>query len=195
MEWCDNLRRVRDSSERSVYRFGVFELDPRTGELRKQSVRIKLQDQPLQILSLLIRHPGELVSREEIQKKLWAPGTFVDYDNAINSAVRKLRDALGDGPENPRYIETLARRGYRFIGTVSGRPEPARESEANSEVIVTGRRWPRMIAAGLVAVGLAAALAGRELPLKRGPFSSRQSYGRLGLVHARKLRASRTVRQ
>src|SRR5690348_615569 len=134
----------------SVYRFGVFELDPRTGELRKQGIRIKLQDQPLQILSLLIRHPGELVTREEIQKKLWAPGTYVDYDNAINSAVRKLRDALGDGSENPRFIETLARRGYRFIGTLTVQPEPPREPEASVPAIVTVRRWGRVIMVGFV---------------------------------------------
>jgi DNA-binding winged helix-turn-helix (wHTH) protein len=144
---------MRDT-EPSVYRFGVFELDPRTGELRKQGVRIKLQDQPLQILSLLIRHSGELVTREELQEKLWAPGTYVDYDNAINSAVRKLRDALGDGADNPRFIETLARRGYRFIGTLSVQPQPPPEPEASVPAMVTVRRWRRMIAAGFVVVGL-----------------------------------------
>ncbi len=102
----------------SVYRFGSFELNPRDGELRKHGVRIKLQDQPLQMLLLLLEHPGNLVTREEFQNRLWAPGTHVDYDNAINSSMRKLRDALGDTSENPRFIETLARRGYRFVGKV-----------------------------------------------------------------------------
>ena len=102
----------------SVYRFGTFELDARTGELRKRGVRVKLQDQPLHILELLLERSGELVTREQIQNKLWAPGTYVDYDNAINSAVRKLRDALGDAAENPRFVETFARHGYRFIGRI-----------------------------------------------------------------------------
>ncbi|MBV8553267.1 MAG: winged helix-turn-helix domain-containing protein [Acidobacteriaceae bacterium] len=100
----------------SAYRFGTFELNPREGELRKHGVRIKLQDQPLQILLLLLEHSGQVVSREEIQNRLWPPGTHVDYDNAINSAVRKLREALGDVSETPRFIETLPRRGYRFLG-------------------------------------------------------------------------------
>jgi DNA-binding winged helix-turn-helix (wHTH) protein len=102
----------------SAYRFGTFELDPRAGELRKHGVRIKLQDQPLQVLLLLLEHPGDAVTREEIQNRLWPPGTHVDYDNAINSAMRKLRDALSDTSESPRFIETLARRGYRFVGHI-----------------------------------------------------------------------------
>ncbi len=111
--------RMRDPDlSESVYRFGAFELDPRTGELRKHGIRIKLQDQPLRVLMLLLEHSGELVTREQIQAKLWTPGTYVDYDNAINSAVRKLRDALGDTAENPRFIETFARRGYRFLGRI-----------------------------------------------------------------------------
>src|SRR5215471_16105681 len=102
-----------------AYRFGSFELDARSGELRKLGIRIKLQDQPRQILLLLLRHSGEVVTREQIQKRLWPDNTFVDFDNAINSAVRKLRDALGDTAENPRFVETVARRGYRFIASVS----------------------------------------------------------------------------
>ncbi len=112
------LRMLDTGAFPSVYRFGTFELDPRTGELRKRGVRVKLQDQPLHVLVLLLERSGELVTREQIQNKLWPPGTYVDYDNAINSAVRKLRDALGDVAENPRFIETFARRGYRFIGTI-----------------------------------------------------------------------------
>ena len=84
-----------------AYRFGVFELDVGPGELRKHGTRIKLQEQPLQILVLLLEHAGELVTREQIQNRLWPPGTYVDYDNAINSAMRKLREALGDASEIP----------------------------------------------------------------------------------------------
>src|SRR3954451_23485679 len=105
--------------QRTTIQFGVFELNPGSGELRKHGVRLKLQEQPLQILLVLLAHAGEVVTREEIQKGLWPEGTYVDFDNAINSSVRKLREALGDSPENPRFVETLARRGYRFIAPVS----------------------------------------------------------------------------
>ena len=103
----------------SLFHFGVFELDVRAGELRKRGIRIKIQEQPLQILGLLIECPGEVVTREQIHKKLWNDDTFVDFDNAINSAIRKMRDALGDTSENPRFVETVARRGYRFIAPVT----------------------------------------------------------------------------
>jgi DNA-binding winged helix-turn-helix (wHTH) protein len=119
----------------AVYRFGGFELETGPGELRKRGTRIKLQDQPLQILVLLLEHAGEVATREQIQNRLWPPGAYVDYDNAINSAVRKLREALGDTSENPRYIETMARRGYRFIGHLDApskpdQPPPAPPSSA-----------------------------------------------------------------
>src|SRR5512133_1745892 len=96
-----------DAGERApAYEFGAFQLDARSGELRKRGIKIKLQDQPRQILLLLLDHAGEVVTREQIQAHLWPGDTFVDFDNAINSAVRKLRDALGDTAENPRFIET-----------------------------------------------------------------------------------------
>jgi Tol biopolymer transport system component/DNA-binding winged helix-turn-helix (wHTH) protein len=103
-----------------IIRFGLFELDLQTRELRKSGVRIKLQDQPFQILTALLERPGEIVTREELQKRLWPADTFVDFDLSLNSAVKKLRVALSDDSENPRFIETLYRRGYRFIGPVSG---------------------------------------------------------------------------
>ncbi len=102
----------------AAFQFGAFQLDVPNGELRKHGIRIKLQEQPLQILVLLLEHPGEVVTREQIQHKLWAPDTYVDYDNAINSAMRKLREALGDDSEHPKFIETMARRGYRFVGHI-----------------------------------------------------------------------------
>ena len=109
----------------SVIRFGPFELDPRSGELRKSGMKIKLQDQPFQILLTLLERPGEIVTREELQKRLWPEDTFVDFDLSLNSAVKKIRRALGDDSDNPRYIETLYRRGYRFIGPINGAaPEP-----------------------------------------------------------------------
>jgi TolB-like protein/DNA-binding winged helix-turn-helix (wHTH) protein len=101
-----------------VFRFGVFEVDPGEGELRKSGLRIKLQDQPLQVLVMLLERPGETVTREELQRRLWSADTFVDFDHSLNSAIKKLREALGDRSESPRFIETLHRRGYRFIAPV-----------------------------------------------------------------------------
>jgi len=115
--------------------FGVFEVDLPAGELRKQGLRIKLRDQPFQILLLLLAHPGDVVSREELQKKLWPADTFVDFDRGLNKAVNHLRDALGDSAESPRFIETLPKRGYRFIAPVdaghpNGHPiEPTLETQ------------------------------------------------------------------
>jgi len=101
-----------------LYRFGVFEADAATGELRKQGVRIKLNVQPFQVLLMLLERPGELLTREEISRELWPEGTFVDYEHGVNSAVNRIRETLGDKARNPRFIETLARRGYRFMAPV-----------------------------------------------------------------------------
>src|SRR6267143_1047092 len=103
---------------RRAVHFGVFELDFGTGELRKAGLKIKLQDQPFQVLAMLLEHPGELVSREQLHARLWPSDTFVDFDHGLNVAVKKLRRALSDSAENPRFIETLARRGYRFVAQV-----------------------------------------------------------------------------
>jgi DNA-binding winged helix-turn-helix (wHTH) protein/tetratricopeptide (TPR) repeat protein len=103
----------------TVLRFGVFEADVRSGELRKQGVRIKLQEQPFQVLTQLLKRPGEVVTREELRAQLWQSDTFVDFDNGLNTSINKLREAIGDSADSPRYIETLPRRGYRFIAPVS----------------------------------------------------------------------------
>src|ERR1700688_3847694 len=100
-------------------RFGVFEVDLRAAELRKRGVRIKLQEQPFRILSLLLEHPGEVVTREELREKLWPAHTFVDFDRSLNKAMTKLRFALGDSAESPRYIETIPRHGYRFLAPIN----------------------------------------------------------------------------
>src|SRR6266852_2018209 len=102
-------------------RFGVFEFDLRSGELRKHGIRIKLQDQPCQILAILLEHRGEMVTREELQHRLWPSDTYVDFDHSLNTAVMRLREALSDSSENPRFIETLPRRGYRFVAPVEER--------------------------------------------------------------------------
>jgi cholera toxin transcriptional activator len=100
------------------YRFGAFEADATTGELRRQGIRIKLNAQPFQVLCMLLERPGELLTREEISRELWPDGTFVDYEHGVNSAVNRIREALGDTASSPRFIETLARRGYRFVAPV-----------------------------------------------------------------------------
>src|SRR3954471_24687285 len=99
-------------------RFGVFEADLRAGELRKSGIRIKLQSQPFKLLTVLLSRPGEIVSREELQQHLWGTETVVNFDHSLGTAINKVREALGDSAENPRYIETLAKRGYRFVAPV-----------------------------------------------------------------------------
>jgi TolB-like protein/DNA-binding winged helix-turn-helix (wHTH) protein len=102
-----------------LLRFGVFEADLQTRELRKQGKQIKLQEQPFQILAFLLEHPGEIVTREQLRQKLWPADTFVDVDNSVNAAINRLREALGDSAESPRFVETLPRRGYRFVAPVT----------------------------------------------------------------------------
>ena len=134
---------MTDSQPNRRYRFGVFEADTTLGELRRQGVRIKLNAQPFQILIMLLERPGELLTREEISRELWPDGTFVDYEHGVNSAVNRIREALGDAAGNPRFVETLPRRGYRFVAPVEwitldeGPPAPTPEttSSAPSEPI------------------------------------------------------------
>ena len=112
-------------------RFGVFELDLAAGELRKNGAKLRLQEQPFQVLALLLERPGDVVTREEIRQKLWPTDTFVDFDHSLNTAVNKLRETLGDSASNPRYIETLARRGYRFIAPVQRSVENSNVEKSN----------------------------------------------------------------
>jgi DNA-binding winged helix-turn-helix (wHTH) protein len=101
---------------RRVVKFGVFEADLAARELRKNGIKIRLQEQPFQVLALLLENRGEVTTREELRQKLWPADTFVDFDNGLNTAINKIREALCDSAESPRYVETLPRRGYRFIG-------------------------------------------------------------------------------
>jgi eukaryotic-like serine/threonine-protein kinase len=103
-----------------ILRFGTFEVNVRSGELRRQGVRVKLQEQPFHVLTVLLQRPGEVVTRDELRNQNWPADTFVDFDNSLNTAINKLREALGDSADNPRFIETLPRRGYRFIAPVTG---------------------------------------------------------------------------
>jgi TolB-like protein/DNA-binding winged helix-turn-helix (wHTH) protein/Flp pilus assembly protein TadD len=120
--------------------FGLFELDLRAGELRKHGLRIRLQEQPFQVLVMLLEHHGEVVTREELQKRLWPADTFVDFDHGLNKAISKIREALGDSAESPRFVETVARRGYRFLAEVRAAdttpgtsPVPATQAPASTE--------------------------------------------------------------
>lgn len=150
---------------RGVVRFGLFELDLTEALLIKNGHRIKLQEQPCRLLSMLLEHPGETVTREQLRQVLWPADTFVDFDRSMNAAVAKLRQALGDSAENPRFIETLARRGYRFIAPVSYERDTAPQPDASARALPlapepqphapgavdTQRRW-RRFAAGAIAV-------------------------------------------
>jgi len=115
-----------------VARFGLFELDLSAGELRKGGVKLRLQGQPFQVLALLLERAGDVVTREELQQKLWPCDTFVDFDHSLNTAINKVREALGDSASSPRYVETLARRGYRFIAPVQAPDRAAAPAEATS---------------------------------------------------------------
>jgi eukaryotic-like serine/threonine-protein kinase len=128
----------RASPACSFVRFGPYELDLRTAELRRNDLRVRLQDQPFQILVALLERPGELVPREEIRRKLWPNDTIVEFDHSINAAVKRLRDALRESAEKPRYIETLARRGYRFIGTVERAPSVPTEPPVDQPLAAVG---------------------------------------------------------
>jgi DNA-binding winged helix-turn-helix (wHTH) protein len=102
-------------TEKRIFRFGVFEADASSGELRKAGMRLRVQEKPFQVLMLLLEHPGEVVTREEVRQKLWPSDTFVDFDHSLNTIVNKIREALDDSAANPRFIETLSKRGYRFL--------------------------------------------------------------------------------
>ena len=135
--------------------FGPFELDVQCGELRKSGIRLKLQGQPIQVLEILLQKPGQLVTREEIRQRLWTSDTFVDFDHSLNTAVKKLRQTLGDEADTPRYIETLPKRGYRFIGEVEREESKEETREAAVAVLPIGpleprpsnrmRRWRRLV--------------------------------------------------
>ena len=134
-------------NNRRVARFGVFEVDLSAGELRKSGVKLRLQGQPFQVLALLLERAGEVVTREELQQKLWPSDTFVDFDHSLNTAINKVREVLGDSASSPRYVETLARRGYRFIAPVqapvqSGAPSDTSRAHhgAGAEVRATTSR-------------------------------------------------------
>src|SRR5262245_45285010 len=127
----------------SIRRFSVFELDLRTGELRKNGMRLRLQEQPFQVLAMLLERPGELVTRDDLRQKLWPADTFVDFDHGLNTAVTKLREVLADSAASPRYIETLPKRGYRFIYPVEGAVTPAPAPQAPTQQTQEPKQEPQ----------------------------------------------------
>src|SRR3954470_3726161 len=152
------------TSAARVVRFGVFEVDLQTGELRKKGVKVRLQEQPLQVLRVLLEQPGQLVTREDLKEKLWG-GTIVDFDHSINTTINKLREALGDSADTPRFIETLPRRGYRFIYPVNGAPGVESSAPSDGEPVgTTAARavplWRRHRAMRVLLVALPVALLG-----------------------------------
>ena len=164
---------------RSV-RFGIFEVDLWAGELRRNGVKVKLQEQPFQVLATLLERPGEIITRDELQKKLWPADTFVDFDHSINAAIRRLRDALGDSAERPIFVETVARRGYRFIAPVEyQRPTsaaPSVDERGRHESAFQSRLWQcfskkRNVALSALAICVLALLL---------LYYSRSSRGKLG---------------
>src|SRR5260370_6470993 len=143
---------------RSILRFGVFEVDLRAGEVRKQGGRVKLQEQPFHILTVLLQRPGEVVTREELRSQNWPADTFVDFDNSLNTAINKLREALGDSADSPGFIETLPRRGYRFIAPVT--PVDGTTRETATGVSTPWRPSSRKIVVTLAVAVVAAGIAG-----------------------------------
>ena len=155
------------SSASQLIRFDLFELDLRAGELRKRGTKIHLQEQPFLILEALLENPGQIVTREELQKKIWPQDTFVDFDHGLHSAVNRLREALSDSADNPRFVETLSRRGYRFIGQIQSAPAVS-AAEISPVPVVTKRdqekdsplagKWRAGTLVGFVITGTIAAL-------------------------------------
>jgi len=102
-----------------VLRFGIFQLDLKARELHKAGVKVKLQEQPLRVLAMLVEHAGQVVTREQLQEKIWPTDVYVTFDQGLNNAIKKVRDALGDSADNPRFVETISKRGYRFVAPVN----------------------------------------------------------------------------
>lgn len=146
---------------RRTLRFGIFEVDLNDGELRKRGLRVRLQEQPFQVLAALLERPGEIVTRDELARRLWADGTTVDFERGLNAAVTRLRQALSDSADVPRYIETVARRGYRFVGSLEHSAEEAYPAAASTPLPPAegraAKRFP-LLASSLGIVALSAAL-------------------------------------
>ena len=159
-----------------VVRFGTFRADLATGELHKNGRKIRLQEQPFRVLATLLERAGEVVAREDLRQELWSEDTFVDFDHSLSTAINKIREALGDSAANPRFVETLPRRGYRFIGPVE-LPRPPSQL-ATTEPVTPGPEDPqklrRRVPGPLVALPILALAIGTLVGLWSGYTSSPQ---------------------
>jgi Tol biopolymer transport system component/DNA-binding winged helix-turn-helix (wHTH) protein len=157
--------------EKRVVRFGLFEADLKAGELRRNGSKVRVQEQPFQVLTVLLEQPGEVITRDELRSRLWPSDTFVDFDHSLNTAVRRLRDALGDSAENPRFVETVARRGYRFLAPVLRESvEPVAPASPSVH-----RSWILPFAAGAIAIALFAVATWHVIHwFPRPPFSQKR---------------------
>jgi DNA-binding winged helix-turn-helix (wHTH) protein len=166
---------TRSSTSHRCFCFGAFEFDNHSGELRKHALRIKLQGQPIEVLTMLLQHPGDVVTREELQKRLWAADTYVDFEHSLNAAMKRLRAALSDSAQAPRFIETLAGRGYRFIAPVSQPAEHIPQVAATKHK--PARRRSLAFTAAAIAVIVLLAVAGLSLTGVRDSARSRAFSG------------------
>jgi TolB-like protein/DNA-binding winged helix-turn-helix (wHTH) protein/tetratricopeptide (TPR) repeat protein len=183
------VARPESSASGRIFRFGAFEFHSKARQLQKHGLRIKLSGQPISVLTMLLEHPGEVVTREELQKRLWPAGTYVDFEHSVNAAIKRLRQALGDSADSPRFIETLARNGYRFIAPVSERiddlaepaglnetdvPQPAAQDNAQLGWM-RFRASPAVMAGILILIVIAALAIGlrKRSPPHTGPGSIR----------------------
>jgi len=158
-------------SNNQPVRFGVFELNLRSGELRKNGSKLKLQEQPFQVLAALVEKPGEVVLRNELKERLWAGDTFVDFDHSLSTAINKIRQVLGDSASHPRFIETIPRRGYRFLAEVTGpaRPEKPHDLSGNARQRQLAGRRRKFAFTSATALALVAFFVARCPPTPESP--------------------------
>ena len=173
---CDGLPVLQTRPLPGIIRFGAYEVDTRSGELRKHGIRLRLQDQPFRVLQILLEHSGEVVTRDELQRQIWPSDTFVDFDRGLNNAVKRLREALNDSADEPRYVETLAKRGYRFIAAVETRNEHVQIRAVANHTVDSQqaeRQATSHIRAGLIAALAVLAFASALFGLDIGGWRSR----------------------
>src|SRR5580692_8742933 len=159
------------SSPSDVFHFGIFQLDLKAGELHKAGVKVKLQDQPFRVLALLVDRAGQVVTREELRQRVWPSNAYVDFDQGLNNAIKKVREALGDSADSPRFLETVARHGYRFVATVS--TAPARLAELRPQFELRTVRNGILISSAVAVLAAVSYWAWHESAMRAGPTSEK----------------------
>src|SRR5580692_7110033 len=159
------------SSPSDVFHFGIFQLDLKAGELHKAGVKVKLQDQPFRVLALLVDRAGQVVTREELRQRVWPSNAYVDFDQGLNNAIKKVREALGDSADSPRFLETVARHGYRFVATVS--TAPARLAEPRPQFGLRTVRKSILISSAVAVLAAVSFWAWHESAMRAGPTSEK----------------------